>query len=76
MTYTNILNNAKYLKTDGGKLTDFEALQIACKIEQVEAFKKAFMVPENSEDLTPVALEAMAMALGMKPLDGSEGSME
>ena len=45
-------------------LSDYEALDIAIKIETKDIIKKAFVVNDN--DKFPVALEAIAMALGYR----------
>jgi hypothetical protein len=61
-------------------LTDFEALQLAltfCRNEieavKMECFKRAFMVPDNLDDLAaaPVVLESIAMALGYDQPSGT-----
>lgn len=36
------------------KHTDFEAIQIAGKVDQANPFKKAFMVSNDQESTTPV----------------------
>jgi hypothetical protein len=51
---------------EGYKLSDFEALQIAVKMQHNRIVASSFLVgTPDSSTASPVALEAMAMALGM-----------
>ncbi len=50
-TINSILAHAKGLKHERPLLTEFEALQFACSVEQINVFKKAFNVsPDPQED--------------------------
>jgi len=54
------------LKDKFPDLTSYEALQIACQMENIQAFKDAFMVNPDAKTPYPVALEAISMALGFE----------
>jgi hypothetical protein len=58
---SDITDLAKEIKDKYPKLTDYESLSIALKIEANLILREAFVVKQNNK--TPVALEAIAMAL-------------
>lgn len=65
-TTNDVIATSKTLKEEYPTLTTFEALQIACKVENIDAFKRAFMVSDNPEQPYPVALEALAISQGFE----------
>jgi hypothetical protein len=63
----DISDKADQLKEDY-ELTDFEALQIAAKVQQTSVFADAMMLYNGQN--APSALEALSMALGLETLNG------
>jgi rRNA maturation endonuclease Nob1 len=61
--YYKVIEYAEKLK-ERFSLTDFEALDIATKIEMNEEFSQAFLTCDDRS--VPNALEAIGMALGYK----------
>jgi len=62
---TNVSNVARKLMTEFKTLTEYEALQIACKMESTEAFAIAFGVDRHlDQDYSKdTALELIANAM-------------
>ncbi len=63
----NISRDVKKLATElkrEFKISDYESLTLALKVEQNELIKKAFVI--SSTDSHPTGLEAIAISLGYK----------
>lgn len=63
--YNEVLKTAKELREEYKELTIHQSLDIAAKIQQCDVFRDGLMVNGSN----PVALEAIAMALGHAPLE-------
>ena len=60
---SDVKDLAKELKSEY-KISDFESLSLALKVEQNELIKKGFVI--SSTNSHPTGLEAIVMALGNK----------
>ncbi|MCC5613453.1 hypothetical protein LC612_43970 [Nostoc sp. CHAB 5834] len=58
---TQVVEHVEDLKDRYKKLSDFEALQIATKVAEIEAYRQAHVIDWET---SPSALEAIATCLG------------
>lgn len=65
VSYKNIETYVEELKYSYKKLTDFEALSIAVRMQRNDILASAFVV--SQADRHPTALEKIAMQLGATP---------
>jgi hypothetical protein len=65
------MNLAKELQKEFGTLTEFEALNIACRIRNNDVLELGFGVDGYSVSSPPSHIEAIGMALGYERGSGS-----